>query len=131
MIAWTVHPAKRRPQDVALAAMIIALTAFATLVSLESLLLTALAVVLLLVAIAPFLLPTHYRLDDDAVSERRWFVTRTRAWSQLQRLEVGQRGAFVSPFKDRRWLDRYRGITIMFPDDREPIVAVLRARVDR
>ncbi|MBA3820048.1 MAG: hypothetical protein H0X17_14230, partial [Deltaproteobacteria bacterium] len=67
MLAWTAHPAKRRPQDLMLAACVIFVTAYAVLVSLQSALLAGLAVVLLVAAIAPFLLPTHYRLDDELV----------------------------------------------------------------
>ncbi|MDQ3369777.1 MAG: hypothetical protein M3680_30525 [Myxococcota bacterium] len=134
MLAWTAHPAKRRPQDLMLAACVIFVTAYAVLVSLQSALLAVLAVVLLIAAIAPFLLPTHYRLDDELVEERRLFVTRSRRWSELRRLEIGRAAALVSPYAQRRWLDRYRGITILFPAtgegaERAAVIAALESRV--
>jgi hypothetical protein len=134
MLAWTAHPAKRRPQDLMLAACVIFATAYAVLVSLQSPLLAGLAVVLLVAAIAPFLLPTHYRLDDDRVEERRLFVTRTRRWDELRRLEIGKAAALVSPYRQRRWLDRYRGITILLPGPdegaaRADVIAALERRV--
>jgi hypothetical protein len=134
VITWTAHPAKRRPQDAMLAACVICATAYAVLVGLRSPLLAVLAVVFLLVAIAPFLLPTRYTLDGERISERRGFVTRSRPWSELERLEVGKTAALVSPYKTPRFLDRYRGITILLPApgeqaDREVVVRMLRDHV--
>jgi len=133
-LEWTAHPAKRRPQDAMLAACVICLAAYAILVSLQSALLAALAVVLLVVAIAPFLVPTRYRLEPEQLVERRLFVTRTRRWSELRRVEVGKTAALVSPYREARWLDRYRGITMILPQpgdgaDRDAVVRELRDRV--
>lgn len=127
MIEWTAHPARRRPQDVMLAIGVIALTAWAVLVGLGSGWLAAVAAAMLVVAIAPFLAPTRYRLDDAGVAERRLFVTRARRWSELRRCEVGAGAALVSPYARPRWLDRYRGLVIYFDGaDREHVVRALR-----
>jgi hypothetical protein len=131
-LEWTAHPAKRRPQDVMLAICIVALTAWAVLVSLHSGWLAAIAAVMLVVAIAPFLVPTHYRLDAEQISERRMLVTRSRKWSELRRLDVGRTAALVSPYRQPRWLDRYRGIVIYFDGaPREHVIRALQARVHR
>jgi hypothetical protein len=134
VIAWTAHPARRRPQDAMLAVCVMFATAYAVLVGLESPLLAALAVVLLLASIAPFLAPTRYRLDADRLSERRLFVERSRRWSELRRVEVGAAAALVSPYARPRWLDRYRAITVILPvtgdgADRDAVVCALRERV--
>ncbi len=128
--AWTAHPVRRRPQDLALAAAITLLSAWAIAVSLGSALLAALTVVILAVAIAPFYLPTHYVLDGEGVSERRLGRRRFRAWRELRRVEVGPGAALVSPLARRSWLDRYRGI-VMYLDgaDRAVVEPLLRARV--
>jgi hypothetical protein len=129
-LEWTAHPAKRRPQDVMLAIAVVALTAWAVLVGLRSFWLSAVAVVMLLVAIAPFLVPTRYRLDDRGVAERRLFVTRARAWSELRRVDVGRGAALVSPYARPRWLDRYRGLVLYLDGaDRDAVVRALRERI--
>ena len=117
-----------------LAACVILLTAYAVLVGLRSPLLAVLAVVLLVTAIAPFLVPTHYKLDADRVEERRLFVTRSRRWDELRRLEIGKTAALVSPYAQPRWLDRYRGITVILPGpgdgaERDAVIGALRERV--
>lgn len=130
MIAWTAHPAARRPKDVMLAIFVIALAAYAVLAGMQSAWLAVIAVVFLGIAIAPFAMRTHYTLDDDGISERRGFVMRKRQWTELRRLEVGRAAALVSPYAKRRWLDRYRGITIYFDGgDRDAVIRELQARV--
>lgn len=117
-----------------LAACVVFATAYAVLVGLQSALLAVLAAVLLVASIAPFLVPTRYRLDGDRLSERRLFVHRSRRWSELRRVEVGKAAALVSPYARPRWLDRYRAITVILPvagdgADRDDVVRALRERV--
>ena len=130
MIQWTAHPAKRRPQDVMLAIAVITLTAWAIMVSLDSAWLALVAAAMLLVAIVPFLVPTHYTLDDSGIAERRLFRTRVRAWSQLRRADVSARVVLVSPYRQARWLDRYRGLVVYLDGaDRDRVIAALRERI--
>jgi hypothetical protein len=129
-LEWTSHPAKRRPQDVMLAACVILLSAWAVLIGLQSAWLAVVAAILLVAAIAPFLLPTRYRIDGDGIAERRLWVTRTRRWTELQRLDVGRAAALVSPYARPRWLDRYRGLVIYFDGaERTAVVRALESRL--
>jgi hypothetical protein len=130
-LAWTAHPARRRPRDLALVAAVLLLTSGAVLFSFRSLFLTALAVVIVIASITSFLFPTHYRLSDEGIEERRLGVRRARRWDDLRRLEVGPGAALVSPFASRRWLDRHRGFILMFDGaDRDAVVAELRRRME-
>jgi len=130
MITWTAHPAARRPKDVMLAIFVTALAAYAVLVGMQSVWLAVIAVVILVIAIAPFMMRTHYTLDDDGIAERRGFVMRRRQWTELRRLEVGRAAALVSPYAKARWLDRYRGITIYFDGgDRAAVIRELEAHL--
>jgi len=97
-LAWTAHPARRRPRDLALVAAVLFLTAGAVLVAFESLFMTGLAVVILLLSITSFLFPTHYRLSEEGVEERRLGVRRARRWADLRRVEIGP-----GPSSDAGW----------------------------
>jgi hypothetical protein len=129
-VVWTAHPARRRPQDVFLVAAVVLVSAWAVLVTLDSAFLAALAAVILVVAVAPFLFPTRYRLDDDGVEEHRLWTRKRRRWADLRRVQVGPGAALVSPFATPSFLDRHRGV-LMYLDgaDREQVVAVLKARI--
>ena len=129
-VRWTAHPARRRPQDIFLVAAVVLVSAWAVLVTLESPLLAGLAALILVVSVAPFLLPTHYRLDDDGIEERRVFTTRRRAWSELRRVQLGPGAALVSPFARKSWRDRRRGLYLYLDGaDRDQVIAILGERI--
>jgi hypothetical protein len=129
-LSWTAHPARQRPRDLALVAAVLLTTAGVVLLSFESLFMTALAVVIVVVSIASFLFPTHYWVSATGIEQRRLWVTRARQWDDLRRLEVGPRAALVSPFARRTWLDRHRGVLVMFDGaDRDAVVAELERRM--
>jgi hypothetical protein len=130
---WTAHPAKRRPRDVALVAAVVLVTVGGVLGTFHSALFAAIASVLLVVSVAPFLLPTRYVLSDDGIEQRRAGRTRARRWRELRRVEVGREAALVSPFARPSALDRYRGIVVLLDgvdgERRDRVVAILRERI--
>ncbi|HVV88585.1 MAG TPA: hypothetical protein VHE35_36325, partial [Kofleriaceae bacterium] len=67
---WISHPARRQPAQVALVASVVMLSAWTVMVTLGSPYLALLAALLLVVAVAPFLFPTHHRVGDDGVEVR-------------------------------------------------------------
>ncbi|RMH44633.1 MAG: hypothetical protein D6689_01990 [Deltaproteobacteria bacterium] len=127
---WTAHPARRRPRDVALVAAVVLLSTGAVVAWLQSLVFAAIAAGLLLGSVAPFWLPTRYRLTDAGIEQRRGLGRRARRWSELRRLAVGRDAALVSPLARPSWLDRYRGLVVLFDGgDRDAIVRILQERV--
>lgn len=127
---WTAHPAKDRPKDVALIVAVLFLTAGAVLMSFESVFLTVLAVAILIVAVSPFLFPTHYTITDVDVSERRLWVHKSRQWADLRRMQVGTGSVLVSPFSNPSWMDRHRGLVLMYGGvDRDELVELIRDKV--
>jgi hypothetical protein len=129
---WTAHPARRRPQDVMLLVAVVMFSSYAVLVSLGSAFLAVLAIVILLVAVTPFIAPTRYRLDGEGVSERRLGRRRFRAWADLRRVQIGKGAALVTPFAKPSWMDRYRGILLYLDGaDRDRVVGLLRARIPK
>lgn len=130
-VVWIAHPARSRPRDLALVATVFFLTLAGALTMTESVFLTAVAAVVLVAGVAPFLFPTEYKIDDWGLEARGLFRTRARPWSELRRLEVGPGAALVSPLARRSRLDRYRGIYLLFDSaDRDRVVAALRARFE-
>jgi hypothetical protein len=132
LAAWTSHPAKNRPRDLALLVAVVAVTAAAVLMSFESVFLALLAVVILMLAVAPFWLPTRYTVTDEEIVSKRIFTSRSRRWRDLRRVEVGGNVALLTPFARPTWLDRYRGMMVYLDGapDREGLIKILRARVE-
>jgi hypothetical protein len=129
-LRWTAHPVKRRPRDLALVAMVVLFSAYGVLALTRSIFLAVLAIAILFLSIAAFLVPTHYKLDDDGVEERRFGRRRFRAWKDLRRVQVGPGAALVSPFARKHRLDRYRGIMLLLDGaPRDQVVAILKDRI--
>jgi hypothetical protein len=132
-LSWTAHPARRRPEQLALVVAVVLLSTWTVLVTLQSIFLALLAAVILVVALAPFLFPTHYRVDERGVEQRRLVGRRFRTWSDLRRLQIGPGAALVSPFARPSWMDRHRGFILYFDGldaaGRDQVVAALRAGV--
>jgi len=131
-LRWTAHPARHRPREVALVAAVCLVTMGAVLASFHSVFLTLLAAAFLCASISAFLLPTTYFLSDAGVEQRRAWAHRSRAWVDLRRLEIGERAALVSPFTKAHWLDRHRGLVLLFDGaDRDEVIEQLRRRIEQ
>jgi hypothetical protein len=128
-IRWTSHPARRRPADAALAIAVTATTAWAVLISLQSILLAALAVVVLTVATASFWLPTHYVIDDAGVSVARIGRFQRRSWQRLRTYSFGSNVVLLSPFTKPHLLDRFRGVVLLL--DGAPVDALRASLAQR
>lgn len=131
---WTSHPVKRRPDQLALIAAIVLLSAWVVMVTLESAFLALLAAVILVVTILPFLVPTHYQLDEHGIEQRRLGARRFRPWSELRRLQIGPGAALVSPFARPSWMDRHRGFLLYFDGldagGKAAVIATLRRHLE-
>jgi hypothetical protein len=130
LATWTAHPARRRPRDVLLVTAVTLVVAGAVLGTMQSAWMAIVAVAMLVGAVSSFLFPTRYEITDTAIEERRALRRRVRRWGELRRVQVGRDAALVSPFARPSWLDRHRGIVVLFDGgDRERIIALLRERV--
>lgn len=129
-LSWTAHPARTRPRDLALVVSVLLLTTGAVLSTFQSMFFAVLAVTILVATIAPFLFPTRYHIDDWGIREVRLGRTRARPWTELRRVQIGRQGALVSPFAKASWMDRYRGMTILFDGaDRSLLIDRLRCQL--
>jgi len=132
-LTWTAHPARRRPDQLALVVAVLLLSAWAVLVTLESPFLALLAVVFLVLSIGSFLFPTRYQLDERGVAQRRFLGSRFRPWDELRRVQVGPGAALVSPFARPSWMDRHRGFVLYFDgldaEGKRQVVELLQVRV--
>jgi hypothetical protein len=82
-----------------------------------------------LASLGSFLLPTEYRLSEDAVEVRSVGVARVRPWTQVRRVVDEGTGVLLSPFESRSWLDPYRSIRLQYGGNRDQVLAFVQARV--
>jgi hypothetical protein len=131
-ISWRVHPIVERPgQGVLLIGIIIICTwafwkGFGQFFGILSL-------VVLVLSMAPFFLPTSYRLDEDGIEiTSLFFIRHFRPWSGFRNFYTHNVGVHLSTFIKPSRLDAFRGSFIRFaPGNRRQVIAFLNEHIKR
>ena len=114
MLSWVAHPARRAPGRTVFAIVIVLGMVVLTRVGLQSNLLAVIALATLLVSTAPFFLPTRYTMTRRGMIQQRARVVRDRPWSSIRRVSAGPGAMLLSPYRVPSWLERHRGLIVMF-----------------
>lgn len=120
---WTAWPMIRSPLRAVLAVAFVVLMAWTLQSILHAGYFTLLAVLLVWGQIAGFFLPTRYRLTDETVEVRGLVGRKTKGWSDFRTWYVDKEGVLLSPFLERSRLERFRGLSLQFHDNRDEVVA--------
>lgn len=131
---WTIHLAARRPGRAVAAVLVIVLALFGVAAlaprewgTIGTALAVVVAAVLLLGAIAEFLLPVTYTLDGDGAHVRMLGRRhRLLPWRRVRRVYLRQNELTLSPRATRGWMDQYRGVSLR-TFDRDAVLAQVRA----
>ena len=128
-LSWRAWPAKEHPLRAAV--LIAALAVLGVLVrqGTHDAVLAVAGPVFVLLSVSSWLMPTTYRLTDEALEVRSLGVTRVRPWSEMRRMTVDETGIFLSPFERKHWLDAYRGVRLLTGGNRDQVVAFVEAKL--
>lgn len=116
-VTWVHHPAREQPLRLALAAVVISGVSVGLWRVEGNIWLGALAALLLIRSVAPFLLPTRYTLTRREVIITRWGFRHRRRWEDLRRWEVRSDGVFLSPYLQPHWLESRRALLLRGGDE--------------
>jgi hypothetical protein len=128
-LSWSAWPAKDHPFRALV--LLASLTVLGVLVrqGTQDLVLAVAGPLFVLLSVSSWLLPTGYRLTEEALEVRSLGVTRVRPWSEMRRMTVDDAGVFLSPFEAKHWLDAYRGVRLQTGGNRDQVVAFVEARL--
>jgi len=129
LIEWTSHPVKRRPLVSVLATMFLTLVAAVVFFATDSLGFALLALVVLFASLARFYFPTTYRLSDRGITVKTVTQTLRKNWSLYRSFYVDKNGILLSTFTRPSRLENFRGLFLLFTDNREEVTAFVRARL--
>jgi hypothetical protein len=135
--SWQAHPARERTgHAVAGSVVILAVGGLVFLLlwvdgssAFMSALAAFLAIVLLIVSLRRFFFPSSFRIDPEGITARSLVGSARLRWEQIRRFAYNRHGAFLSTRARASWLDAYRGMHIVFGDDRAMILDRIRARL--
>ena len=129
-LVWRVHPARDRVGAACFAAAVVTAMAWLSAAMMQSVWWGALAVVVLFVALRRFFLPSQFRIDAEGITARNSLSRQRYHWSQIFRFSCDRRGGYLSTRSRSSVLDIFRGMHLLFGEDRETVVAQIRERLN-
>jgi hypothetical protein len=129
-IRWTSWPLRDEPRrkTALLFGFVLLTVAISTLTGLVY---GVLAVVLLFIALGPYLLPSRIEVSETGVKKFFFLFNRNRPWSVYKRFVAQKDGVFLGTFPHPSRLDSFRGDFLRFTPatDREAVMTLVRANI--
>ena len=131
MLKWSSHPVRKKTFVSILVITFLFVIWLVVYLTTFSLFLTALSVVIMLVSLSSFFLPTHYELDQEKVKIRFFLTKREREWSAFRSFYVDKNGVLLSPFAKPSRLENFRGIYVRFYQNKDQVVDFVRSKIEK
>lgn len=126
-LSWSVHRAKETPGRTWLAGVFIFV--FLTFVAVFfGLMLAVLGAVVLAIALNAYFLPVTVTFHERGLTIDKRLFKAEYPWAQFRRWVRSSGGIVLSPFSRKNYLDNFRGVHLMLPEDDSAIVAYLARR---
>lgn len=120
-IGWTAHPAAREPLKLAGIVLVAAIAAVGGILWMGSVLWGAISAGVIVAAVLPFLLRTHYRISDGKLHVRTALYRFERDLRAFRAFEVAEGRLWLCTRTTRARLDNYRGLLIHLGDATEAV----------
>jgi len=126
---WTVHPAKNDLTKTLLSGFFV--TAFLVFIGIfYGIFWTIFGFVVLFVSLHSYFFSTSYEITEDDVIIRNIFMTQRRKLNEFRKVYVGRNGTLLSPFTRKTFLNQFRGVFLLLPENRDEVLDLLRLRVE-
>lgn len=130
-IKWTIHKAREMPGRLALVVIGYALSLVAWWYFLPVVGGLILPVLALTSAMAEFLFPVTYVVDEQGVTQTCFpFVSKRLDWTQIRRASVGRDGIFVTTLGLPSRLDQFRGIRLETRNQHDAVRQYVKQQMD-
>jgi len=129
---WISLPIQSSPAKGLFLSGVVVATSLAIYFSTQSSFWTFFSVVVLLVGVYDFVLPTTYQLSEDGVSSQILFYRRSKLWVSLRSYWVDKHGVLLSPFSQRSRFEAHRGLYLRFAGtDRQAVITFVKRKVNK
>lgn len=129
VLEWTAHPLRRKPLAAVLVTIFILATGFLVFITTQSKTFGTLALVVLFASLAKFYMPTRYRLTDKRLMVKSTTQTLFKNWSQYRSYYPDKNGVLLSPFLTPSRLENFRGLYLLFEQNRDEVIAFVKAHI--
>ena len=128
-LAWTCHPVKRSPWKSVAVSSLILFFGILVWIGTDSRLFTSLSIVILFLSLSKFYLPTGYKLTSKKIYVKTMTQTVVKEWKIYRTFYPDKNGVLLSTFAGPSRLENFRGLYILFSDNREQVVEFVRNRM--
>lgn len=129
VLFWRVHPARERMLAAAFALAVVLAMAALTAAIMQSLGWGLLAVAVQIVALRRFFLPSEFQIDAEGVSASGVWSRQQYRWDEIRRFLCDGRGGFLSTRSNGSSLDLFRGMHLIFGNNREAVICRIQSRL--
>lgn len=127
-LLWSVHPLKRSWVSSLIVTVFLLLLGL-LVYSIYGLFLAILSVGLLFGSLSSYFLPTRYLLYPDRIEVHTFARRYSRDWSYFRSFHPDKNGVLLSPFEGRSWLERFRGVYVMFDGHRDEALRYIEEKI--
>ena len=125
-LEWRVHPARERAAAACVAVAVMSAMACLSALLMQSIGWGVLAFAVQVFALRRFLLPSEFRVDAQGVTACNGWETRRYRWSEIRRFLCDGQGGYLSTRRSGSLLDLFRGMHLIFGENREAVVTRIR-----
>lgn len=129
LLAWQTHPIKKRPLAAVLVTLFILFIPFMVLSITSSQIFGFLSLVVLFASVAKFYFPTYFRLTVDEAIIKSSTQTVAKKWSEFRSYYPDKNGVLLSPFVDKSRLENFRGIYLMFQNNNDDVMKIVKQKI--
>ncbi|MGQ9701246.1 MAG: hypothetical protein ACUVQT_02170 [bacterium] len=127
---WRVHPAKANITKTVVSLVFLCIFLLLVIV-IYGIPWALLGIIFLFVSLYSYYFPTTYQITEDKVIIKTIFTTTKRNLSEFKKVYFGKNGILLSPFKHKTFLNNFRGVFLLLPEDREEIIKYFKERYNR
>jgi hypothetical protein len=125
---WSVHPARlHRTKTIITGAFIACFLVFVTVF--YGTIFGVLGLIILFFSLHSYYFPTHYEATDDTIIVKNIFLTQRRGLAEFKKVYQGKNGVLLSPFRRKTFLNHFRGVFLLLPEQRDEIITFLEERI--
>ncbi len=125
---WSVHPAKKNPKKTYLVLGFIVI--FMVAISfIYGIFWAILGLLILFFSLHSYFFPTRYEVNDEKVIIKNIFGVQKRSLNEFKKVYKGKNGLLLSPFRHKTFLNNFRGIFLLMPEERDTIETFLINRL--
>lgn len=95
----------------------------------QSQIFTVLTIVILYASLSKFYFPTRYIMNEHGIAVKTLTQKIEKPWSMYRSYYPDKNGVLISPFVEPTRIENFRGLFIMFNNNRDEVIAFLKDHV--